>query len=68
MKILEIWEDLGEDGWLRQGILAEINGETVQFVRYDEDNSSILVKIGDRMNEMSSDEIPNFVRHRLELL
>lgn len=68
MKILEFFEKIASDGWLQQGILLEIRGETVQLLRYDKDNDSILVKVGERVSEMSNNEIPDFVRRRLETL
>lgn len=68
MKILEFFQKIASDGWLQQGILLEIRGETVQLLRYDKDNDSILVKVGERVSEMSNNEIPDFVRRRLETL
>lgn len=68
MKILEVLEYFGVDGWLRQSVSLEIDGEEIQIMRYDEDNNSILVKIGDRLSVMSDYEIPDFVRRRLETL
>lgn len=37
MKILDVYEEIGKDGWLKQGILLEVGGEPVQLVRYDEE-------------------------------
>lgn len=68
MKILDVLEFFGVDGWLRQSVSLEINGEEVQIIRYDEDDNSILVKVGDRVSEVRDDEISDFVRRRLDIL
>lgn len=68
MKILQIWEESGKNGELRQGVFLEISGETFQLVRYDQDNGSIVVQSGNRVEQMKSDEIPEFVRRRLDAL
>jgi hypothetical protein len=68
MKILEISDEIGEDGWLQQSIMLEVEGETVQLVRYDGDDNSILVKIGDRVKDICSEKISDFVRRRLGLI
>lgn len=68
MKILDVLEFFGVDGWLRQSVSLEINGEEVQIIRYDEDNDSIFVKVGELVSEVRDDEISDFVRRRLDIL
>lgn len=64
MRIREIWEYLDKAGWLKQGFAVEIPGHDVQIVRYDEDNSSFLVKVDNRMEQLEPEEvIPYIVYH-----
>lgn len=65
MRINEIWEFFGVDGWLRQGVSIEIEGHDVQIVRFDEDDSSFVVKMDNRVEQLEPDDVIPYIVNRL---
>jgi hypothetical protein len=61
----QIWEFLGVDGWLRQGISLNIPNHDVQIVRFDENNSSFVVKVDNRVDEVDSDKVIDYIVNRI---
>lgn len=58
---MEIWEFIGEEGWLIQGIALDVPGHDIQIIRYDEDNEQFMVKLDNRIEQMPSDEVFSYI-------
>ena len=61
----QIWEILGVDGWLRQGISLNIPNHDVQIVRFDENNNSFVVKVDNRVAEVDSRDVIDYIVNRI---
>lgn len=65
MKIQDIWEYFGVDGWFRQGVQMEIEGHDVQIIRFDRDDDEIILKIDNKIEYVDWGDVPEKIYKRL---